>query len=86
MKGVGILSINTPQFPEPIFNISIVGVLVNGFNYCLELDDIYHVFDHFDTEAILVYAHYVHLLSEFERTHHHSRFLLIHSACKIHSR
>src|SRR5271156_2865499 len=68
-KKVGILCTNTPAFLEAIFGIGGGGAVNVAINYRLKADDIGYIFDHSDSEAIVVDAEYVHLLDDFRKTH-----------------
>ena len=66
---VGILCTNTPAFLEAIFGIGAAGAINVAINYRLKADDIAYIFEHSDSEVIVVDAEYVHLLDDFKKKH-----------------
>ncbi|MCJ1421137.1 hypothetical protein MMC32_007499 [Xylographa parallela] len=70
-KKVGILCPNTPAFLEAIYGIAAAGAVneVQAVNYRLKTDDIAYIFDHADTEVIIVDAEFVSLLDGYCKLH-----------------
>ncbi|MCJ1315682.1 hypothetical protein MMC15_001002 [Xylographa vitiligo] len=68
-KKVGILCPNTPAFLEAIYGIAAAGAVNVAVNYRLKTDDIAYIFDHADTEVIVVDAEFVSLLDGYRKLH-----------------
>ncbi|MCJ1377975.1 hypothetical protein MMC17_001071 [Xylographa soralifera] len=68
-KRVGILCPNTPAFLEAIYGIAAAGAVNVAVNYRLKTDDIAYIFDHADTEVIIVDAEFVSLLDGYRKLH-----------------
>jgi long-subunit acyl-CoA synthetase (AMP-forming) len=68
-KRVGILFPNTPASIISIFGIAAAGAINTTANYQLNTDEIDHVFDHSEVDAIIVDWEFVGKLARFRENH-----------------